>query len=539
MENKLMRLPFGMFIGKESSIVPESVIRAAVKDVPKPADPTSLGGRKSTESIDTWYNTNVWDFFSRRKQNSKLGMASSFDLDDFSKMDFDVLADLLTDLSPEISKALWDFLLMANGGYKIKALNVTGDTQAVNEQAQIALGDIMTTLGMHNGTITVFFDRLYRTLFLRGSILAELVLAPNGRDFVDIAVPDTATLTYRRRFDSLRGQIWEFGQRINGVFVSLDIPTVRYVPLHPSPNSIEGHSMCSAAFFCAIFLMSVLRDTKRVVQHQGYMRLDVEIQFERLLQTMPEDLQGNPEAVNQWMKSVVTSVEHVYQNLKPDDTYIHSDAIKVNKPVGTANADSLSAIGSLFDALERMLTRAVKSMPILMGGGASGSKNETHANREWEIYAKGIETVQHLIETPLEYLLQMALQAQGIQAKVELRFHLFRAAELVRDTQVDMLKSQVARANFDNGYISQNEASLYAVDKDRADSPEPRNAVPPKVGGQADTQLSGAQDNPNPNEARSPTPSFLGSVENFISKYDTGNTKAFLDATVIDEDEGS
>jgi hypothetical protein len=462
-------------------------------------DASSLAGRKSVENVDTTYNFSVWSAFAQRKKNLSIGLESRLDIEDFARMDFDTLAELMSDLSPEISKALWDFLLMCNGGYTCKALKP--GTQVVDKKAQKILDDLLSQIGNYHGTTGVFFDRLFRTLFMRGSILLELVLDTNG-DFIDIATPDTGTLRFKRITDPRRGQCWDFGQLIAGEFKSLNIPTVRYVPVHPSPDSIEGHSLCSAAFFCAIFLMSVLRDTKRIVQHQGYMRLDVEILFENLKEAMPSDIQSNPKKVKEWMDQVVAGVEDVYRKLKPDDTYIHSDAIKVNKPVGTANSDSLKAIDALFGALERMVTRALKSMPILMGIGAGEGRNETHANREWEIFAKGIETVQHFVESAFEYEAELALRAKGIQAKVEHRFAQFRGAELMRDAQVDMLRTQVARARYDCGYWSQDEAANYAADKAKADVPEPRAAAP-KLGGQADNQLTGTAVNPDPSTGKS------------------------------------
>lgn len=452
-------------------------------------------GRKSVENNNTWQAAGfgVWQQFTQRSQNAKWGLNPTFDLKDFASMDFDYLAELLADLSPEVSKALWDFINLSNSGYETKAYNP--GSEEINEQGQEIVDNILRTLATYHGTAGVFFDRVFKTIFLRGSYLMELVLAKNARDFIDIACPDTKTLEYQRRTDPERGQTWVFGQRINGIFTELtQYPTIRYVPVHPSPDSIEGHPLCSSAFFIAIFLMSVLRDTKRVVQHQGYLRLDVAVLFDKLQNTIPEDARGNPETLAAWMQDCVAAVQKAYESLEPDDTFVHSDTIEVKNPVGTVSSDSLTAIDALFKICERMAVRALKTMPILLG--TDQSRSETQANREWEIYAKGIETVQHWVESGFEYLCELACRAQGVQVTVRHRFAQFRAAEAMRDAQVDLLKAKVARYLYDCGYISQDEAANRACGKETADVPEPRSSGEPVA-----TDPTGGE-NPNPGESR-------------------------------------
>ncbi len=465
------------------------------------ANLSGVGGRKTVESLNTWDKFSQWTPFALRTQHNALGLGSRFDLDQFTGMQFDDLSELLADLSPEISKALWDFQLMCNNGYTLKAFKPGSNYEIPDKKGQKALDAIMKQIASYHGTEAVWFDRIFKTMFLRGSFLMELILAANQKDFVDIATPDPRTLTFKRVYDNTRGQHWGFGQIQMGEYVPLnDLPHIKYVPVHPSPDSIEGHSLCGSAFFVAIFLMSVLRDLKRVIQHQGYDRLDVEIDFMQLVEAMPTEAQGDPQKQQEWMDRVVAEVNAVYSKLKPDDTYVHGNAIKINKPVGTASSDSLNAMGALFEALERMATRALKSMPILMFTRVT--RTETQANREWEIYAKGIEIIQHLVESPTENMLELALQAQGIQSDVRLRFTQLRASEAMRDAQVDLLKSKTARENYDNGYWSQDEAALYATQKQSADNPEPRKVAtsnPFVQGGGADGAVTGnPETNPDP-----------------------------------------
>ncbi len=510
-----------------------------------------MAGRVSVNDPEAFDGSGVWRAVSRRKLAGRAGLAHSFDIKDFEHLDPDALADMMADLSPEVSKALWDFVNLGNSGYEYRAY--TPGTQEINDKGQAALDQIFNKLAEYHGTAGVWLDKRFLTIFLRGSVLMELVLAKNGRDFVDIAAPDTKTLEFRRSNHPERGQVWKFGQRINGEFVNLDIPTIRYIPVHPLPDSIEGRPLCSSSFFLAIFLMALLRDVKRVIQHQGYLRLDITVKISELMQTIPAETQNNPEALADKIAEIVTDIQNSYANLEPDDTYIHSDSVEVNSPVGTVSADSIQGVDAMLKALERMAVRALKTMPVLMG--TDQSRSETQANREWEIYAKGITTCQHWLESGLEYLLATALRAQGIQAAVEFRFATFRDAERVRDAQVDILQTKLARYQYDCGYISQDEAAQIATGKDAADMPEPRDAAQEQDFGTL------TEDNPNPGEARSsngngngliypngtpkilftssrqPTVPDLDAAEDFVDSYGTEALENFLEAEVATDEE--
>jgi hypothetical protein len=112
-------------------------------------------------------------------------------------------------------------------------------------------------------------------------------------------------------------------------------------------------------------------------------------------------------------------------------------------------------------ALERMATRPLQSMPLLMGITDGGS--EANANRQWEIHAAGVKTVQHFAETLLGRLLTLGLQVQGVVATVEVRYAEVRAAEELRDALTFLLKLKGAELAEWFGYVTADEAAEYAT----------------------------------------------------------------------------
>ena len=143
-------------------------------------------------------------------------------------------------------------------------------------------------------------------------------------------------------------------------------------------------------------------------------------------------------------RGAIEDITKVYGSLKPDDAYIHTDAIRVNRPIGTTNAHALGTIDDLIRALERMTARALKTMPLLMGMNEGVS--ETHASFQWKLQEATITSIQRSVAGMLNRLLTLALVCQGIAN---------------------------ARALYDHGYISQDEAAQRVTGK-AADVAAPR-----------------------------------------------------------------
>lgn len=469
--------------------------RSKRASVPKPDAPTPpralAGGRVSLDNSNLFIGSapviepptfpeDIWHW-------------GNLDSKTLSRMSAGTVSGFLVDLSPEVSRALYDFLRECNPGWELTALRP--GTEEPDEQAQPALDAIMTRLGLLYGSPDVVINRLFISAWLRGALFAELVLDEAGREVVDLATPDPYWVRFQRMPDPVRGTIHQLGQFQGGRFVLLDRPTISYIPVDPVPGVPYGRSLVAPALFTALFLLGMLHDLRRVVSQQGYPRPDIEIDLEKLALQMPTEIQRDPGAQQIWLQGIVDAVSTAYASLEPDDAYVHTSVVKLNKPMGTVDTASLGGIDAIITALERMAVRALKTAPFMMA--MSESTTETQANRQYEQHVAGIKSIQHLAEALLERLFTLALQAQGVVSTVQMRFAENRAAELLRDAQVDVLKLNVATGAYTAGFFSQDEASQYAVGKG-ADVPEPRaSAAPPAPTASPNTV------NPEPGASRS------------------------------------
>lgn len=427
------------------------------------------GGRASTDGWKDGYWRAIVEP-DRPEEDWRLLELDSRTLD---KISVDDLLVVLASVSPDVSRAVWDFQRMCNPGWTIEVRKPGArEEDPVYTEAQALVDEFLERLRSRHIVEDVIWNRLFMGAYIRGAFAAELVLDKDARTPLDIAVPDPVTIRFKRERRGPLGEVYVPGQNQPRQWVSLDRPTFFYVPVDPMPGSPYGRSPAAPALFSSLFLIGMLHDLRRVISQQGYPRVDIAVSLEKLATAMPADLEGDPEAVMKWVNEIVSEVQRVYASLEPDDAYVHTDTIEINRPIGTVDANSLGAIDGIIKALERMSIKALKTMPLLMGVQDS-SGSDAHTARQWEIFAQGVSSLQHLAENLLGRLFTLALRAQGMAAEVKFRFAKLRASEELRDAQTESIKIANAQSKYMNGWYSQEQASMEVTGRP-PDVPEPR-----------------------------------------------------------------
>lgn len=369
-----------------------------------------------------------------------------------SKISSRRLMELLANLSPEVNRALWDFLRFCNPGWEITASK---------KSAQKIIDTFIGKLDKLYGSFDIILARVFTGCFLRGGIFLELVLNQLGTEVVDLAVIDPSIARFRRYNDPVRGMIWELGQYQYGKWVSFEEDeTVIYTPLDPMPESPYGRPLISASLFASVFLLGLLHDLRRVIGQQGYPRLDISVDLEKLKTTMPLDLINDQNKLDAWVQQTIREISRYYEELEPDDAFVHTDAVEVNAT--SSVAASLGGIETIIRFVERMLIRSLKSTPILMA--SNESVTETHADRQWEIHMAGIRSVQKILQGILERLFKLLARINGIQTEVKIKFKELDASE--------SLKRAMAEYQLTLSIIQKIEAGLITVEDGQAELKE-------------------------------------------------------------------
>jgi hypothetical protein len=90
---------------------------------------------------------------------------------------------------------------------------------------------------------------------------------------------------------------------------------------------------------------------------------------------------------------------------------------------------------------------------------ARQTTTETQSNREWESYTVGIRIIQGKLGAVLNPLFTLALEAQGIQARVVFEFGEMSESEALRRAQTEQVEIANAWMKYQYGFTTLDEAA--------------------------------------------------------------------------------
>ena len=421
------------------------------------------GGRVSVDRSD---KLPFQLFVQQDKHGNRQERYINLDVKDIGKMDASDLYQVLVDSDPEVGLALFHFLCFSNYAFELRALRPGTDVE--HSEGQQVLDSFLELMEQLYGGFDVQLGRVFYGMFVGGAAFMEIVLDGAGQDIVDFIPIDPSEARFQKQTVPVRGSIWVLGQVKNGVFESLaDYETVQYMPFHSAVGSPYGRPLISPTVFSSLFLISILRDLERVIRHQGWQRLNIELD---LASMGMGDYLRTPEG-SKLIDNILDEVREEYKKLEPDDVFTHTSHITFGKAVGTNEGFAFSGLAEIIRVLERRVIRALKSQPLLMG--SNESVTETHAVKQWEIYGVSITSVTGLVARSISQLLSVALQARGILAEIELVFEQFRDAERIRQAQADHQELTNLKLEQDEQWLSRDEAQKIARQKRGLSSPGP------------------------------------------------------------------
>jgi hypothetical protein len=369
---------------------------------------------------------------------------------DVRRMSAQALLSILSDMSPEVSLALWNELRLTVGEYRLIAKKPTGDTP--DATAQAAVDEIVAGVNQKGGGLESLLVQWVQTLFLQGAAAAELIPTEDLKDVSDVIAVQPYMIEYRR---DPKGAMAPWAPDLKGEVKALNEQLFWYVPLDSEPDDPYGRAPASPVIGEVMFNLQLFADLKAAIHTNAWGRLDVTVLRELVQAVAVKVSPGNATEAARWMESQLGEIQSVYNSLQPDDTFIHWDWVKVG------NVDSsgkVLQIAPLIRVLELRTIRALKQLPILMA--SNEGTTETHGTVQWQIYAKGIDALRRKVGWLAERILKTALELRGIQARVEIEWEPLRTTDRKLDAEAEGLEIANEIAKRDQGWITQNDSSI-------------------------------------------------------------------------------
>lgn len=222
-------------------------------------------------------------------------------------------------------------------------------------------------------------------------------------------------------YDSI---IWRQGsksrfpvQRATGEEVELNYPTVAVADFHRSVNEVYAYPMFEAALKDGRSYEQFIESMRKVLDQTGHSRLHVSLDYARIKEAAPPEVQNDAEQLKSWLEAVRSDVEEIVTSLRPGEALVTFDVATVT---ALNTEQEKSEYVSLMNALSGNLATALKSNPSILGLRLEGS--QSLSNTESLIFLKVAQAIRRPVEEALSKLLTLACRLFGAQVYVTFVF---------------------------------------------------------------------------------------------------------------------
>ena len=372
---------------------------------------------------------------------------------------------IIRDISPDASMSVWNLLRLANSGHELEVQKPSG---AIDKRATDLLNEYAKNVAkMYGGGVDQLINVLLLTSYTQGAIALEVELSENIKDVVDFHAVDPSTLDFRRNKETNEMELVQ--KQSNGDYKVLNPETVFYQPFDPDIGDPFGRSPILPVLQIIFFQTQVLKDLQRVVHHQGHPRYDIKVVEEAIIENMPDYIKNQgPDAVREFVQGYIEDVQNQMNNLEPDSDFFHTDSIEVDLAGGATG--QMVDVQRLMSVINQQIVVSLKQLPILLG--RNESTTETHGSIQWQIYVKGIESIQRGVKRLLERAYNVVLQIHGIQGSAHLTFDELQTSDRKADAEAESIETSTKIMQYNQGWIDNDEAAMEMVGHPAVDEPK-------------------------------------------------------------------
>jgi len=301
------------------------------------------------------------------------------------------LISALISASPEFGAAANAYARMGiPANYTAIARNMDG---SVNRDATTLVQAILTrlnVLGNQDGksfddslSIRSVAEMLTRDLLVYGACSLELVL-------------DKARLPYKlqpisfsqiKLYPTADAKGFTPKQNVAGQYIDLDIPTFFMVTLDQDLLKAYANSPFEAAIQGVMASFEFMNDLRRIVKNAIHPRMEIEIDQEKFLKTLPPDISTDADKTIEYMNTLIENLRTQVADLSPEQAIVHFDSMGF-QVVDHGNTNLSNEYTVISDIFASKMTTGTKSLPSVLGLGQSTANI---ASTETLMFMKSVE----------------------------------------------------------------------------------------------------------------------------------------------------
>lgn len=362
------------------------------------------------------------------------------------------LLSILKHNHPDVSQAVWNFKIIGNSGYTARVTKLDGVSE--HQSGQKVVDDFLRNLDFYESGgfektrgLDRVIDQMFDSALLRGAISMEMVLDKSYENALYFASVDPDTIDFKVD----KGRLIPYQNS-----VKLDIPTFFHEGIDETEIDPYGTSPFLSVIQTLAFHLQVMEDIKAVIHNQGYGKYDIKIIEEVLLKRMPITIRNNEKKKQEWLNKQLGDIINQYSKLDPDAAFVHFDSVEVGM---VENGKAMLDPQKIMAVIDTQILGSLKQYSTLMGRRSQG-QTEQYAKMEIKIFMKSVQRVRKLIESVLSRALTKLLHLNGMQGFVFFEFEDTEIRTELEKVNFEQIAIQNASKKRDQGWISQDEASM-------------------------------------------------------------------------------
>ncbi len=369
---------------------------------------------------------------------------------------------------PDASSALNAYLTVADVMPTVKVFDPDGQ---LDREGHKVVNQILQLLEVRQDyskgfqlkpSLRTIAEELRYMLLVRGGISVEAVYGPM-LELTEMRVIDVGSLRWVEKSPGLLVPYQDVG---SGDPMPLDIPTLFVNFYRKSPLSRYPVGAFVSAINTIAARQQVINDLYRIMQLNGYPRIDIKLVEEIIIKNAPADVRSDPMKTRAYLAARRNEVMSQFAAIRADQPVVHYDSAEVSmlndkNPAAGLNVDSIIA------ALNAQNQAGLRTMATVLGRGESGVNTATV---EATLFALNAGSLNKPIGELLSALLTQALRLQGSESRVVVEYP---QIELRSDYELEAqrnLRANRLRTDLSDGLITDDEYHLWLYGRIRPDN---------------------------------------------------------------------
>lgn len=243
-------------------------------------------------------------------------------------------------------------------------------------------------------------------------------------------------------------------QLVGGEEIELDIPTFIYVSLDQDLQDAYASSPLESAIQPILADIDFNNDIRRALKRAVLPRLMATIDSEMVKKFTPPDVLNDAKKFADYKTALIGAVQDVVNGAAPEDALISFSEIEYS--ILDGGTDPSTIIEKLQKVLNGKLQTGVKTMPVVLGHGASSNASST----ESLLFLKSANAIRVKLNEFYSKALTMAVRLLGEDVYVEF---VYAKLDLRPDSELEAYKQMEQSRLLDQlsiGFISDEEACV-------------------------------------------------------------------------------